>query len=539
MADIFISYKSERRLAAEHLSEILNANGYSTWYDYSLVSGQEFSKQIEKELRKSKAVLILWCSLSIDSDWVNNEAHLAKKLSKNIPIWIEKVDLPIEFLRDHTLNLVKWDGNPRSSLLDPLFDQIERLTGRPPAPQTNILRDLEKKWRRFGAPTLAQFAINSPIPDNVNYNKRNNENHNSIKYYFNSEKIRSKIIAIFKFIRNNIKNEILITIIIGVTIAIYGEFENIVLYKNIVFEYISNNYNNYLSSNRIEADFNGRPSAGENEFDTNTEILKEESSYRTEKLADPDESVTREFRDCPIDCPEMVKIPPGTYSMGSPVTERGRDSYEGPEHIVKIDYEFAIGKFEITFDQWSACVAGGGCKSNPTPDDKGWGRGERPVINITWKDSHEYVNWLSAKTGKEYRLASESEWEYAARAGSRDAYFWGNSVDRPAANCSDCAKQPENKTKTVGSYTSNAFGLYDMSGNVWEKVQDCWNKNYEGAPADGIAWEKGNCNDRVIRGGSWYTTASLIRSAARSSDPINYKNANVGFRVARTIVRIK
>ncbi len=172
MADIFISYKSERRDAAEHLCEILRLNGYSAWFDYGLLSGRDFSRQIERELRDARAVIVLWCSRSVESDWVNVEAHLAKRLNKYVPVWIEPVELPLEFLRDHTLDLTHWDGGPRSTDLDGLFDEMSRLVGRAPRPEVRNLRELEARWSRFGSPTLAQFALSKSIESELDLKTR-------------------------------------------------------------------------------------------------------------------------------------------------------------------------------------------------------------------------------------------------------------------------------------------------------------------------------------------------------------------------------
>ena len=167
------------------------------------------------------------------------------------------------------------------------------------------------------------------------------------------------------------------------------------------------------------------------------------------------------------------------------------------------DRPFAIGKFELTFEEWGACFDDGGCER--TPDDHKWGRGRRPVINITWKDAKTYVKWLSAKTGKTYRLPTEAEWEYAAHAGTTTEFFWGDKVGKNLANCRDCGSKWRKKgSAPVGSFAPNPFGLYDMHGNIWEWIEDCWTPTHEGAPADGRARLDRDCRSRVMRSGSWY-----------------------------------
>ena len=238
----------------------------------------------------------------------------------------------------------------------------------------------------------------------------------------------------------------------------------------------------------------------------------------------------RRFRDDCAGCPEMVVIPAGSFMMGSPESEEGRIDNEGPVHPVEIGEPFAVGAYEVTFEEWDACVAAGGC-GGYRPDDAGWGRGRRPVIDVSWEDAQEYVEWLSRKTGVEYRLLSEAEWEYAARGGSRTRYSFGDAITESDANYG----RNIGKTQPVGSYRANGYGLYDMHGNVWEWVQDCWNDNYGGAPTDGKAWKSGDCGGRVLRGGSWVNLPGLLRSAIRYWYVTGFRISYLGFRVARTL----
>ena len=240
------------------------------------------------------------------------------------------------------------------------------------------------------------------------------------------------------------------------------------------------------------------------------------------------------FQDCD-ECPKMVVVPSGSFRMGSPKSEGGAD-HERPMRRVRIDYRFAVGVYEVTFAEWYACVDAGGCghyANNMLGDYTDYDREKGPVMNVDWKDAQSYVRWLSARTGKTYRLLSESEWEYVARAGTETAYSWGDSIGVNRANCGGCGDQwwiPA----PVGSFAANAWGVYDMHGNVREWVQDCWNENYEGAPADGSAWESEDCSYRVTRGGAWqnYDPRDL-RSASRSGNDIYQWNSDFGFRVAR------
>ena len=231
------------------------------------------------------------------------------------------------------------------------------------------------------------------------------------------------------------------------------------------------------------------------------------------------------FQDC-SDCPEMVVVPGGSYMMGSPADEEERSGDEGPRHRVMVPRPIAVGKYEITFGEWDACVAGGGC-GGYRPGDAGWGRGRRPVVNVSWEDAKGYAEWLSRKTGEGYRLLSESEWEYVARGGTRGPFHFGETITTDQANYDGDHTYgtgrkgvDRKKTLAVGSFPANDFGLYDVHGNVWEWVEDCWHGDYTGAPADGSAWTSGgDCGSRVLRGGSWNYEPRNLRSANRDGSP--------------------
>ncbi|OQW83531.1 MAG: hypothetical protein BVN30_05750 [Proteobacteria bacterium ST_bin16] len=232
--------------------------------------------------------------------------------------------------------------------------------------------------------------------------------------------------------------------------------------------------------------------------------------------------------------PEMVRISPGKFLMGSHEDELGRWKTEGPQHEVTIGYSFEIGKYAVTFDEYDVFANATKCK---LPDDSGWGRGRRPVINVSFDDAQAYAKWLSDQTGKKYRLPTEDEWEYAARAGTQTRYWWGDGAGRNNANCDGCGSQWDNRqTAPAGSFKANAFGLHDTAGNVWEWTQDCWHDNYNNTPGDGSAWlgkDGGDCGRRVVRGGSWINTPQGLRSAGRDRVDTGGAGIFVGFRIAR------
>ena len=244
------------------------------------------------------------------------------------------------------------------------------------------------------------------------------------------------------------------------------------------------------------------------------------------------------FKDCDV-CPVMVVVPAGSFVMGSPVDEEGHSADEEPQHPVTIGRPFAVGKYEVTVAEWDACVANGACAgeraSNPVGD-------RQPVTGVSWDEVQAYLRWLSQRTGKPYRLLSEAEWEYAARAGTTTPFHTGRTIGPDQANL---AAKPVaasgfgvtvagKQTAPVGSYPPNDFGLHDVHGNVWEWVQDCVNDGYAGAPADGSARTSGNCSRHVMRGGAWVDYPVGARSATRSGLGAQSRGRTLGFRVART-----
>jgi formylglycine-generating enzyme required for sulfatase activity len=240
-----------------------------------------------------------------------------------------------------------------------------------------------------------------------------------------------------------------------------------------------------------------------------------------------------DLKECAHGCPVMIVVPAGKFLMGSPENEADREGSEGPRHEVTLTKPFAVSKFEVTFEEWDACIAAAAC---PRVAD-GWGRGKMPVINVSWGDARQYLGWLSRLTGNEYRLLTEAEWEYAARAAADTRYSWGDEIGRGNAACDGCGSPWDlQQTAPVGSFKPNAWGLYDMHGNVWEWVEDSWHESYDGAPTDGSAWlQGGDPSYRVVRGGSWRNESELVRAAVRAKRNIHVRFDTLGFRVARTI----
>jgi len=258
------------------------------------------------------------------------------------------------------------------------------------------------------------------------------------------------------------------------------------------------------------------------------------------------------FRDCP-NCPLMVVVPPGSFTMGSPSSEAGRVAHEGPQHRVTIPKKFAVGVYEVTWDEYEACVRAEGCGMfldgpNGTSFfdeggyDRGFGRGKRPVM-LSWQYAKKYAEWLSLETGQTYKLLSEAEWEYVARAGTTTPFSFGSEITPDQANYKSergdvrvSTGSYRAKTMPVGSFRPNAFGLYDVHGNVWELTEDRWNDDYAGAPTNGEAWMTGDCGVHVKRGGGWASPPSWLRSAARYGRTGRGDFVDTGFRISRTLV---
>lgn len=237
------------------------------------------------------------------------------------------------------------------------------------------------------------------------------------------------------------------------------------------------------------------------------------------------------FRECPS-CPEMIVVPAGTFSIGSPSAEVGRSPDEGPQRKVIFRQNFAMGKYEVTFDEWDACVAHNGCQNVAT--DSTSVRGRRPIANVNWNDAKQYAGWLAKVTGKAYRLPSEAEWEYAARAGSAGRFSFGEDEAQIRLHAWNQTSS-YGHAESVGAKKANAYRLHDMLGNVWEWVEDCWASNYNGLPVDGTARDSGECLIRGARGGMWLNGVAQLRSASRGNFATSSRAEYLGFRVARTI----
>jgi formylglycine-generating enzyme required for sulfatase activity len=548
MADIFISYKSERRKAAEHLAKILERYGYSVWFDYHLVKGDDFADEIDRRIREAKAVVILWCTLAVQSPWVKREAALATRLGRAVPCKIEPCDLRVDFDGDDIIDLTSWNGAPRDHDLDKLLAGVAHRVGRAPQLQFDAMRQFEEDWRRYGAPSLKRFALEAPLeaqeaPQPVpvpapghaltpaertwdRFGIGGSEDAEEIEAYIKQYEVSEPLWAVKAKKR------------LAAVQALLRERADAAK----------------LEAMRRQAE----ESAQRLEM-----ARQQETRYRAEGRIRIEAALVQPaglewflpgagkiegFKDAEF-APQMVVVPAGSFMMGAPPGEPQRSDAEGPQHKVTFARPFAMGRYAVSFDEWDAAqrdkdwqaVTGRAARS---PKDYGWGRTDRPAIDVDWDDAKAYTKWLSAKTGKDYRLPSEAEWEYACRAATATPFWWGSAITPEQANYdgnyvyAGGGQKGEYRQETlpVKSFEPNSWGLYQVHGNVWEWCEDVWHNSYIGAPTDGSAWttEDGS-RQRVLRGGSWYMYSQELRAASRSRLDTTYRDYGIGFRVARTL----
>ena len=502
-SDLFISHASlDSDAAAALVAEIENA-GVACWFaprDVSL--GGSYQAEIVDAIENCRAVLLVFSEAANKSEHVLREIELAARDKK--PIYPVKIDRsePTGGLK-YLLANKQWVE--RTAVGNRLADRIAKLFA---SPGSEIVRDDSK----------------SPVTPPA--------------------KSRAPTIAICA------------ALVVVIAVAAMGWFFGRGLFsepavtargpdhKADASKLVSSNA--LPSSTGVDSSSQDRP----NTPATPTSVPKQSSPKPALVLASlpPQSSEVgtggQLFRECDV-CPIMAVIPPGQASVGSPNHEPGRNASEGPQQVVMFTHAFAAGQTEVTFDEWLACVAEGGCNAH-RPGDYGWGHGKQPVINVSWNDAKSYVEWLSRKTGKPYRLLSEAEWEYAARGclaacGSKTFWF-GNDIAPARANYdwrfsynASPKAQPPRRTIASDSSEPNPFGLYHVHGNVREWVEDCWNASLTGLPKDGAARSTGDCESRVVRGGSWSDEPKELRAAARSWEVKGERRAQIGFRVGRSL----
>jgi formylglycine-generating enzyme required for sulfatase activity len=476
VSDIFISYAREDLERAKQLAEALEAQGWSVFWDQVIPPGKTWREVIAKALHEARCVVVAWSRASITSGEVYKEAEEGHERKILVPVFFEEVRPPMGFRGIQAASLVNWDGRPTAEEFQQLVSAVADILGSPkqPAEPRSPPQVKGRKGQRLTL-WIAGLALGVVIAGLVAVQMWRPESTQRVEPVVKTPAVTPG----------------------GAPPEPQPE-EAEKARKGVVVGEV--------------------PSASPKDV----EALKPGGVIRDTL---PDGSPG----------PEMVSIPRGEFRMGD--IQGSGDAGEQPVHLVRIPRSFAMGRYEVTFDEYDVFAR---LTGRAPPADQGWGRGRRPVINVSWKDAVAYAEWLSQQTGKRYRLPTEVEWEYAARAGTETTYWWGNDVGENRANCNGCGSRWDGKqTAPVGSFSSNSWGLHDTAGNVYEWVQDCWHKDYEGAPEDGSkTWGKeggGDCNRRVIRGGSWSYEPWYVRSAYRSKDVPDLRYGNLGFRLAQDL----
>ena len=529
--DVFLSYAREEEARARELATALDQRGFSVFWDRKVPPGQTWHSYIGEALANARCVVVAWSSHSIASQWVIEEANDGKDRNVLVPILFEKVQPPFGFRAVQAADLIEWRLGCSSPAFDNLLGAVQRIVGGQVSSGAGAEAELVTAPQPAPQkPELETKPSAKPAPRAWRETR--------------SELVRSP---------NGQARASSRWTVAAAGVGVLAILGGAVLWSRPQPEPTT-------------------PSLIPEAEPLTSEVELSEPAAQTEPSVGPATTSPApsesddEMRDCP-GCPEMVLVPAGEFTMGSPPSEPGRDNDEGPQRKVTIAEPFWVGKYEVTREEFAAFVnaneydASGGCRvyagdewsqdSGKSWRDPGYEQSDRhPVTCVSWEDAQAYVRWLSGETGKDYRLLSEAEREYAARARSGTPRFWGNDADKACAyaNVHDATSKRVNEfswtkhdcddgfaqTSPAGNFDPNDFRLKDMLGNVWEWVEDCWNDSYDGAPTDGSPWLQGDCSLRPLRGGSWSRVPRIVRSAARVRDHSDDRHYDFRFRVART-----
>ncbi len=499
MPDVFVSYNREDLPIAQRVVDGLVHEGLNVWLDMELKAGENYDEITEERLRGAKAVVVLWSSRSVKSRWVRAEATIGQRKSTLVPAMIEECDRPVMFELVQTTDLSKWDGDRQDPNWLKLVDVIrKRIAAAPPSPlfvEGGVKRPTTRRGKT--KPPPKQVAI-----------RKEHRQKRGLGF--------GGILAIAL---------IFVASLVGGLIAWRPQtFEPLLALLS------QDSAPKAAAAAAVEpvaaqATLEGAASVAAVAEQAPADITPTPvPAVGATETRDPAETLppANTLRDCET-CPLMLSIPGGTFMMGAPDDELGRKAWEGPVRKVAMA-PFAIGVTEVTYDEWDACVADGGC-GKYSPDDKGAGRGKLPVTQVSWKDAAAYAAWLSKKTGRVYRLPTEAEWEYAGRGGTTTPFWWGalNDVTKSGAGS---ALQP------VDALQANPLGLFGVTGNVREWTQDCYVNTFAKAPLDGRSVEVAKCAKRVVRGGAFSDPVESLRIAARGGVDPALRDKRTGFRIA-------
>lgn len=545
MSEIFLSYEKSDRKRAKQLAEALETQGWSVWWDRKIGAGGRFRKIIGEAIDDSQCLVVVWSAASVESSWVLDEAEIGNSRGMLVPVSFDRQTPPMGFRQVQVADLSRWEGDYQDSEFKSLCAEIERRLStpeEPPEPAPELEPKVESK--RTSLPE-------TPIPKN-------------------EPRKRSL---------NTIRERFFVALAIGLGLFL-GVRGLSYFFDSAGDAQVAGSLQGTEGSDETGVMDNppgtedsaetalvgSTEGSGETEVvgsaegSAKTEVV--DSLLETESYADTalvgstqstEESVKAKLVDsAPIPTPKesttvitavskdnLVAIDGDCFQMGSRKASTSvgfmrsiRRSRELPLHPVCLP-RYLIGKYEVTFAEYDIYAKE---TARDVPDDKGWGREYRPVINVTWNDARDYAKWFGQRIGQQCGLPTETEWEYAARARSITDYPWGEDIGEKRANCADCgSKYGGVKTSSVGSFDPNLLGVYDMHGNVSEWVEDCWHENYDNAPDDGSAWldaDHGECWRRVLRDGSWKHNGVAMRSSYRTTRGPDFSDDFIGFRVA-------
>lgn len=557
MAAIFLSYSRADRPKAQVFAEALTAEGFSVWWDKVLRAGQTYDEVTEGMLRDADVVVVLWSAVSVKSKWVRTEATLGQRTSVLVPAMIEDAERPIMFELTQSADLIGWEGDRSDVRWQEFVADIRRAAEQaaeseakaalPPSPAPGQAADMTMELTFW-----TSVKDSDDQADFHAYLKRYPEGHYS-------DLARNRIAAIERAearaaaprpvapapppppapsppppVASSRKPAPVAPKPApapartaaaparkpGSSLPlVLGGLAAIVLTGWIVSTLIPNG--EAAATDMAET---AAPTAPEAPALPEPEVIEiaatETGPPVIETPVEPEPEPEPAAPVCDV-CPAMVSLPGGTFSMGSPATEAGREPIEGPLHDVTVK-AFSISKTEITAGQWAACLADSGCGGYRPPAAESDGM---PVTAISWRDANAYTKWLSTKDARTYRLPTEAEWEYAARGGTSTAFWWGDRFD--------ASKAPRDRLREASSLPENTFGLQGMLGNVREWVEDCYVNGYSDAPADGSAVLSGDCGRRVVRGGSIKSGQAEHRAANRARISVTTRDRQIGFRVVR------
>ena len=497
MPDVFVSYNREDLPIAQRIVDGLVHEGINVWLDMELKAGENYDEITEERLRGAKAVVVLWSSRSVKSRWVRAEATIGQRKSTLVPAMIEECDRPVMFELVQTTDLSKWDGDRADPNWRKLVDVIRgRIAAAPPGPlfaEGGVKKPTGKGGKRKAAPK--QIAIR--------------KEHVAKKKGLGAGAVLVSLVAMLA--------------VLGGGIYVWRPQQVNDLLASLT-NTASSAATDVASLRSAEGAIPALKAASSPEALAN--VAPVELAATPAPVAPVAESAveaapTNTFRECDT-CPLMLNVEGGTFLMGAPDDELGRKSWEGPQRKVAMA-PFAIGVSEVTYGEWDACVADGGC-GKYTPKDAG-ARGTLPVTHVSWKDATAYAAWLTKKTGRVHRLPTEAEWEYAGRGGTTTPFWWGAMNDATKSGAGT-------GTQAADTLAANPLGLRGVTGNVREWTQDCYVNTFANAPLDGRSVELAKCAQRVVRGGSFTDGVEALRIAARARNAPDLRDGLTGFRVA-------